>query len=110
MKRGGLGNREEELRADAGCRLLVNLLRGWSGIGLFVTGDGDVALAAARFTPPADLRPSQGQQTVSGQGAADRRLVHAGGEAVAAVELARDVTVVVLKKSRINTLRVGSEV
>lgn len=78
----------------------TGLLRGYSSVGLVVTGDGDAALAAARFTPPADLGPGQNQQTIGRQGAGDRWLVDAGGEAVAAVELARDVTVVVLKHSR----------
>lgn len=39
-------------------------LGGGSGVGLVVAADGDVPLAAARFTTALDLRPAQSQQTV----------------------------------------------
>lgn len=73
-------------------------LGGGSSIGLVITGDGDAALAAARFISPGELWPSQSQQTVSCKGAGDCGLVNAGGEAVATMKLTRDVTMVILKK------------
>lgn len=39
-------------------------LRGCSSVWLVITGDGDAALAAARFTSPHELWPSQSQQPV----------------------------------------------
>lgn len=36
-----------------------------SSVGLVITGDRDVALAAAGFTSPGDLWPGQSQQTIS---------------------------------------------
>lgn len=39
-------------------------LRGCSSVWLVIAGDRDAALAAARFTSPHELWPSQSQQTV----------------------------------------------
>lgn len=75
-------------------------LGGWSSFGFVISGDGDVALSAARLAPPAYLWPGQRQQAVCWQGAADGGLVHDGREAVTAVELPGDVTVIVLKNRR----------
>lgn len=48
------------IRVDAG------FLGGDSGVGLVITGDWDVALAAAGFVPAAaDFGPPQGEQTIS---------------------------------------------
>ena len=71
-------------------------LGGWGSVRLIVTGDWDAAVTAARLVAPADLWAVQGQEAIGGQRASDRRLVHVGGEAVAAVELTRDVTMVIL--------------
>lgn len=116
------GWRTETLRsstpADKGCRgpsppqrprsSSASLpLRGRSSVGLVIASDWDAALAAAGFTPPHDLWPSDSQQAVSCQGAGDCWLVNTGGEAVAAVKLTRDVTVVVLENSRINDEKEG---
>lgn len=39
-------------------------LRGCSSVWLVITGDGDAALTAARFTSPCELWPDQSQQPV----------------------------------------------
>lgn len=75
-------------------------LGGWGSAGLFVTADGDAAVAASVFGPPTGLWPGQGQQSIGRQGAGDGRLVHSGGEAVAAVKLPGDVAMVILEKQR----------
>lgn len=107
--KGALGLREEELREVLpGKRQQTNLvvvrqifsLGGWGSAGLFVTADGDAAVAASVFGPPAGLWPGQGQQSIGRQGAGDGRLVHSGGEAVAAVKLPGDVAMVILEKQR----------
>lgn len=63
-------------------------------------GDGDAALAAAWLSTCLDLWPHQSQQTIRRQGAGNCGFVNIGGEAVAAVELARDESVVILRKKK----------
>lgn len=63
-------------------------LRGGGSVSLVVAGDGDAAVATAEVaTATGDLWATKGQEAVGRQCAGDSRLVHAGGEAVAAVEL-----------------------
>lgn len=118
MKRGGhryplreRGRKRREILqlVDARCMQAepfrhTQPLGGRSSVGLVVTGDRDVALTAAGFTPPRHLWPNQSQQTISWQGAGDCWLVNTGGEAVAAVKLTRDVTMVILKNSGVKAM------
>lgn len=63
-------------------------LRGGGSVSLVVAGDGDAAVATAEVaTATGDLWATKGQEAVGRQCAGDSRLVHAGGEAVTAVEL-----------------------
>lgn len=64
--------------------------------GLLLPRHGDGSLAVAGVHARRDLGAREGQHAVRGQGAGERRLVHVGRQAVAAVELAGDVAVVVL--------------
>lgn len=61
-------------------------LRGRCGIALVLADDGDAAVGACAVG--AALRAAEVQHAVGGQRAANGGLVHVGGQAVAAVELA----------------------
>lgn len=66
------------------------------GAGLLLPRHGDGSLAVAGVHARWDLGAREGQHAVRGQGAGERRLVHVGRQAVAAVELPGDVAVVIL--------------
>lgn len=74
-------------------------LGGGRGGGLLLPGHGDGPLAVAGVHVGGDLGAREGQHAIVGQGAGDGSLVHVGGQAVAAVEFAGDVAVVVLRGS-----------
>lgn len=82
-------------------------LGGGRRAGLLLPRHGDGSLAVAGVHAGRDLGAGEGQHAVGGQGAGQRRLVHVGGQAVAAVELAGDVAVVVLGAGRGSEARGG---
>lgn len=65
--------------------------------GLFLPGHGDGPLAVAGVHIGGDLWAREGQHAVAGQGTGDGGLVHVSRQAVPAVELTRDVAVVILR-------------
>lgn len=67
--------------------------------GLLLPGHGDGPLAVAGVHVGGHLGAREGQHAIVGQGAGDGGLVHVGGQAVPAVELPRDVAMVVLRGS-----------
>lgn len=89
---------------QAGRRLRPSL-GGRCGAGLLLPGHGDGPLAVAAIHAGRHLGASEGQHAVGGQGAGEGRLVHVGRQAVAAVELAGDVAVVVLRGAGGGTVR-----
>lgn len=68
--------------------------------GLLLPGHGDGPLAVAGVHARWDLGAREGQHAISGQGAGECGLVHVGRQAVAAVELAGDVAMVILGTGR----------
>lgn len=64
--------------------------------GFLLPRHGDGSVAVARIPSRCDLGTREGQHAVGRQGAGESRLVHVGRQAVAAVELAGDVAMVVL--------------
>lgn len=64
--------------------------------GFLLPRHGDRSVAVARIPSRCDLGTREGQHAVGRQGAGESRLVHVGRQAVAAVELAGDVAMVVL--------------
>lgn len=67
--------------------------------GLLLPRHGDGSLAVASVHARRDLGAGEGQHAVRGQGAGERRLVHIGRQAVAAVELTGNVAVVILGRA-----------
>lgn len=67
--------------------------------GLLLPGHGDGPLTVAGVHVGGHLGAREGQHAIVGQGAGDGSLVHVGGQAVPAVELAGDVAVVVLREA-----------